>query len=108
MACLLGGAQELEADSRIELNPWLLRGVDVNVPESLVVQLVALHLVAGRLTFLPAWLREQRYRGKTIDTSEGSGKFRLRSQPSRSRDSYDYMRCFSNDMTAPDSKIGLI
>jgi hypothetical protein len=59
MACLLGRAQELEADPRIELNPGFLRGMDVYVPEPLVVQRVALRLVAGHLSFLPSSLREQ-------------------------------------------------
>jgi hypothetical protein len=49
MACLLGRPKELEADPRIELNPWLLRSVDVDVLESLIVQRVALRLVTGHL-----------------------------------------------------------
>jgi hypothetical protein len=44
VARLLGCPKELEADSWIELNPWLLRGVDVDVLEPLVVQRVALPL----------------------------------------------------------------
>ena len=36
VACLLGGAQQLEANPRIELNPGLLRGVNIFVLKPLV------------------------------------------------------------------------
>ena len=49
VACLLGCPKELEADARIELNPRFLRGMDVDVPEPLVVQRVALRLITGHL-----------------------------------------------------------
>src|SRR5271167_212912 len=49
MACLLGRTKELKADPRIELKPWLLRGVNVGVREPLVVERVALRLIAGHL-----------------------------------------------------------
>jgi hypothetical protein len=49
MAGLLRRTEELKADSRIELNPWLLGGVDIDVLEPLVVHRVALRLIAGHL-----------------------------------------------------------
>src|SRR5215831_20560694 len=60
VARLLGRPKEFEANSRIELNPWLLRGMDVDVFEPLVVQRVSLRLVTGHL--LPPWL----VKGKAI------------------------------------------
>jgi len=49
VARLLGRTKEFKADSRIELNPRLLRGMDVGVFEPLIVQRVALRLVTGHL-----------------------------------------------------------
>jgi hypothetical protein len=49
MACLLGRTEEFESDSRIELKPGLLRGVDIDILEPLIVERIAFRLVTGHL-----------------------------------------------------------
>ena len=56
VARLLGRSKEFKADSRIELNPWLLRGVDVDILEPLGVQRVA-SSYHWSFELPPGWLR---------------------------------------------------
>lgn len=53
MACLLTRAKQLKADARIELGPRLLRGVDIDILEPLVIQRITLRL-RWPYAFLPA------------------------------------------------------
>jgi hypothetical protein len=106
VAGLLGGAQELEPNPRIELNPGLLRGVNIFVLKPLVIQRVALRLVVRHLSFLPAWLRVS-YRKKTIQTSEDKGDSRPPSYPVEiPRDPGDDKAALRMVMTAPNAALG--